>query len=213
MECKLVIFDFDGTLANSFPWVLNILDELAAKYKVKNYDRSSLPIMRNYPPRKIMKMHRVSIWKLPGMLKFTRGKMRKTAHSIERFDGVDRLLTSLTAKNIKLAIVTTNTREVVEQVLGKELFNLIHYFEGGISLFGKSKALKKVLRNSGIRNSDTLAIGDEIRDLDAALKVRIPFGAVSWGFSTLEAFMGRSPQYTFTHLDQINDLIELQPAL
>jgi phosphoglycolate phosphatase len=213
MECKLVIFDFDGTLANSFPWVLNILDELAAKYKVKNYDRSSLPIMRNYPPRKIMKMHRVSIWKLPGMLKFTRGKMRKTAHSIERFDGVDRLLTSLTAKNIKLAIVTTNTREVVEQVLGKELFNLIHFFEGGISLFGKPKALKKVLRNSGIRNSDTLAIGDEIRDLDAALKVRIPFGAVSWGFSTLDAFLERSPQYTFTHLDQINDLIELQPAL
>ena len=30
---KLLIFDFDGTLANSFPWVVAILDELAEKFQ------------------------------------------------------------------------------------------------------------------------------------------------------------------------------------
>lgn len=35
MNCKLVIFDFDGTLANTLPLVLAMLDELAEKFKTR----------------------------------------------------------------------------------------------------------------------------------------------------------------------------------
>ena len=211
MQCKLIIFDFDGTLANSFPVVLNMLDELAQKFNTKKLDHADIPRLRNYTPQKIMKIHNVRLWKVPAILKFTRTRMRSDAHRIHKFDGIDEVLRELHERNIKLGIVTTNTRGIVEQVLGPEIFKLISYFLGEVSLFGKPKALKKMLTLSGVENSETLAIGDEIRDLDAATKVNIPFGAVLWGFASPEAMGARNPNFTFSQPGQILELIENQP--
>ncbi len=208
MHCKLIIFDFDGTLANSFPIVLNMLDELAQKFNTKRLNHADIPHLRNYTPRKIMKMHNVRLWKVPAILKFTRMRMRSDAHRIHKFEGIDEVIRELYERNIKLGIITTNTRGIVEQVLGPEIFKLITYFLGEVSLFGKPKALKKMLSLSGVEKSETLAIGDEIRDLDAAKKVNIPFGAVLWGFASPEALSARNPSYTFNQPAQILELIE-----
>lgn len=210
MNCRLVIFDFDGTLANSFPMVLNLLDELAEKFNTQKMNREDLPKIRHYSPRKIMKMHKVKIWKVPGIIRYTRILMHRDAHRIAMFEGIDEVIRGLSMRNIKLGIVTTNTRSIVEQVLGPELFKLFDYFVGEVSLFGKPKALKKMLNLSGFRNSETIAIGDEIRDMDAAGKVKIPFGAVLWGFSSPEALSARNPLFTFTHPAQILESIDSQ---
>ncbi len=208
MKYKLLIFDFDGTLANSFPWVLNILDELAEKFKAKPIDHARIHEIKNYPPRKIMKMHNVPIWKLPAILKFTRARMINQCENILRFEGVDDLLQSLYDRNVRMALVTTNTRETVRKVLGDDLYNMFQMFEDRVSIFGKPAALKRIVKKSGLEKHEMLAIGDEIRDIDAAKKVCIPFGAVSWGFSTLEAFESRSPEHTFTEVNQILDLFD-----
>ena len=120
MNCKLVIFDFDGTLANTFPFVLAMLDELAEKFKTRKLKQEDLPQLRQYPPLKIMRMHKVRIWKLPSILKYTRHRMHRDAHRIDKFEGVDEVIRELATRNIKLGIVTTNTRRIVEQVLGQE---------------------------------------------------------------------------------------------
>ena len=208
MTYKLLIFDFDGTLANSFPWVLGILDELAEKFKAIPIDHSKINEIKNYPPRKIMKMHNVPIWKLPAILKFTRSRMVTQGDGILRFDGVDTLLRSLKERDIQMALVTTNTCETVRRVLGEDLYNLFQLFEDKVSIFGKPAALKRIARKSGFNRSEMLAIGDEIRDIDAAKKVSIPFGAVSWGFSTLEAFASRAPEHIFNEMGDILNLFD-----
>ena len=35
MRYNLVIFDFDGTLANSLPWFSRVLNEVADRYRFK----------------------------------------------------------------------------------------------------------------------------------------------------------------------------------
>ena len=143
MTYKLLIFDFDGTLANSFPWVLGILDELAEKFKALPLDHSKLNEIKNYPPRKILKMHNVPIWKLPAILKFTRARMHSNGESIIRFEGVDDLLQDLNDRNIRMALVTTNTCETVRRVLGEDLYNLFQLFEDKVSIFWKTRRIKK----------------------------------------------------------------------
>lgn len=208
MNCRLVIFDFDGTLANSFPMVLNLLDELAEKFNTRKMNREDLPKIRHYSPRKIMKMHKVKIWKVPGILRYTRILMHRDAHRIDMFEGIDEVIRGLSIRNIKIGIVTTNTRAIVEQVLGQDIFKLFSFFIGEVSLFGKPRAFKKMLNLAGCENSETLAIGDEVRDLDAAGRVKIPFGAVLWGFSSPEALSARNPRYTFTQPSQILESID-----
>jgi phosphoglycolate phosphatase len=208
---KLLIFDFDGTLANSFPWVVAILDELAEKFNAIPVDHSKLDELKSYGPRKIMKMHNVSIWKLPAILKFTRSRMKTNGDSIHCFEGVADMLRELKQNDIRMALVTTNTCETVRRVLGDDLYNLFHLFEDKVSLFGKPAALRRIIRKSGLDRSEMLAIGDEIRDVEAAKKVNIPFGAVSWGFSNMEAMASHSPEHTFTEMSQIVDLVVPPP--
>jgi phosphoglycolate phosphatase len=50
-----------------------------------------------------------------------------------------------------------------------------------------------------------LAIGDELRDLEAATRAGIPFGAVGWGFTHIEALKAQAPAEAFAHMD---DLVE-----
>ncbi len=203
MAYKLLIFDFDGTLANSFPWVVAILDELAEKFNALPVDHSRLDELKSYPPRKIMKMHNVSIWKLPAILRFTRSRMKTNGESIQCFEGVAKMLQELKDNDVRMALVTTNTCETVRRVLGDDLYSFFHLFEDKVSIFGKPAALKRIIRKSGLDRSEMLAIGDEIRDVEAAKKVNIPFGAVTWGFSSLEALASRSPEHTFTEMSQI----------
>lgn len=211
MAYKLLIFDFDGTLANSYPWVVAILDELAEKFNAIPVDHSKLDELKNYPPRKIMKMHNVSIWKLPAILKFTRSRMKTNGDSIKCFEGVGKMLQELKDNDIRLALVTTNTCETVRRVLGDDLYSFFHLFEDKVSLFGKPAALKRIIRKSGLDRSEMLAIGDEIRDVEAAKKVNIPFGAVSWGFSTMDAMASHEPEHIFTEMSQIVDLVLSPP--
>ena len=208
MGYRLVIFDFDGTLANSFPWVLAILDELAEKFKTKQFDPTRLEEIKGYSPKKILKMHNIPVWKLPAILRFTRKRMRTNGGNIIPFDGVSQLLQELSQRDVCLALVTTNTCETVRRVLGDELYQLFQYFEDQVSMFGKPAALKRIIKKSGFEKSEMLAIGDEIRDIVAANKVEIPFGAVSWGFSSIEALQQHSPSHTFTEMHQILEAVE-----
>ena len=70
------------------------------------------------------------------------------------------------------------------------------------------KEKESIIKKSGFEKSEMLAIGDEIRDIVAANKVEIPFGAVSWGFSSIEALQQHSPSHTFTEMHQILEAVE-----
>jgi phosphoglycolate phosphatase len=52
-----------------------------------------------------------------------------------------------------------------------------------------------------------LCIGDEIRDLEAAAKAGIPFGAVAWGFTQIEALQAHAPAEVFMRMDEIAERI------
>jgi len=42
MGYRLAIFDFDGTLANSFPWFCTVLNEVAAKHGFRRVNESEV---------------------------------------------------------------------------------------------------------------------------------------------------------------------------
>lgn len=209
MTYKLVIFDFDGTLANSFPWVMSILDDLADKFKYERVDRDQLDVLRGYGARKLIKHYRVSVWKMLRIGKHVRKLMSNDIHEIALFEGVDRLIQRLAEKGLILALVTSNSYPNVSRVLGPQNAACFQYFECRIPLFGKPSRLKKILKKSGIPPAETIYIGDETRDHDAAHKVGISFGAVSWGYTHLEALQAHAhaPDIVFTSVDEIAEIL------
>ncbi len=70
---------------------------------------------------------------------------------------------------------------------------LISCFACGASLFGKAAKYKAVLKRTGTAARDAISIGDEVRDGEAARQAGIDFGAVSWGYASVEALRQAGP--------------------
>lgn len=207
MRYKLVIFDFDGTLANTYPWVLTILDTIADLHQVKRIDQKEIEALRTMEIKKMLKQIGVPLWKLPIIGSQVRSWMTEEIHKIPLFEGIDVVLKHLSKEGIQLAVVSSNSLENVRAVLGPENDSLINYYQCSVSLFGKQSKFRQILKKSGIANHETICIGDEIRDIEAAKKANIPSGAVSWGYTKPETLQAHSPAMLFSNVLEIVEKI------
>ena len=71
------------------------------------------------------------------------------------------------------------------------------------SLFGKRTKFRTILKRTGIPPAQTIAIGDETRDAEAARAVGAAFGAVSWGYASVDALRTHAPDAFFFSMDDI----------
>lgn len=197
MKYRLLIFDFDGTLSDSFPWFTGALNSIADEYRFRKVEAHEVETLRGCGPREVMKRLGIPLWKTPFIARRLRKLMNHDLHQISLFEGASDLLRQLVSQGATLALVTSNSRQNVLRLLGPEVFALIAHYEFGTSTFGKSARISKVLRRSGVPPSQTLCIGDEIRDLEAARSAGTAFGAVSWGYGRIETLKASSPDEVF----------------
>jgi phosphoglycolate phosphatase len=200
---KLIIFDFDGTLADSFSWHLRVINDIAVKYRFRRIEENEVETLRSYDARQAIAYVGLRMWKLPLIQRHMRKRMKCEIDQITLFPGIDRLLQALNAKGVALAIVTSNSFANVHRVLGPKNAALIQHYACGASIFGKRAKLRKVLRTCGIRPDEVLFISDEIRDLHESRAEKIPFGAVAWGFNSIELLKRNSPDELFASIDEI----------
>jgi phosphoglycolate phosphatase len=203
MRYKLVIIDFDGTLADTLPWVLTIIDDIADKYRIPRLDRGELEQVRRLDAKTLLRRYKIPAWKIPIIARHLHRRMAQNLHRIALFPGVGDMLCELDEAGVALAVVSSNSREIIRPLLGPENVARIRYFECGASVFGKHAKFKKVLKRAGLRPGEALAVGDELRDLDAARRTHIPFGAVTWGYTHPEALLARGPREVFHSPEEI----------
>jgi len=197
LRLKLVIFDFDGTLADSLGWLIGISDRLAYDYGFDPIDKTQISTLRRLDAATLLRLHHVPLWKVPFIATRFRKLMAEQIRMIELFPGVDDLLGGLAQAGTKLAVVTSNSCANVRRVLGTRNSGLLAACEGGVSVFGKRRKLRKVLRQTGILPAEAIFIGDEIRDIEAARHAGIACGAVAWGFTDVETLKAHSPDMVF----------------
>ena len=207
MKYKLIIFDFDGTLADSFEWFINVMDKAAEKYHFKKVEKNNIKTLRNSDAEEMIRYHRISYWKLPFIGKYLRKLMAEEISRISLFEGVDKVLKELSDQGFILALVTSNLHYNVYKILGPANSTLIKYYEYGVPIFGKASRIKRVPKKGGVKNTETILIGDEIRDIEAARKAKIKFGAVSWGYTNLEALKAHFPDEIFNNVEEIIEKI------
>lgn len=203
MKYKLAIFDFDGTLADSFPFFLTTVNELADIHKFKRIGSAELDTLRRCSAREMLAHVGLPLWKTPLVGRNFKQIMAGKIDQIPLFAGVESMLRSLNENGVTLSIATSNAYENVRHVLTPEITDLMAHPQCGTSLFGKSARLRNILRHTGVRPDEAIFIGDEIRDMEAALSEGIHFGAVTWGYTHADALVARSPAEVFASVDEI----------
>ncbi len=213
MAYKLVIFDFDGTLADSAEWTLGILNQVAERYGFRQVSEVETAMLRGWDNRAIIRYLGVPAWKLPLIANHMRKLAARDAGQIRLFPGVDALLARLSGAGVRLAIVSSNSEGNVRRILGPANSALIAHYACGASIFGKAAKFRQVLAQSGIPASEAICIGDEIRDHEAAQAAGIAFGAVCWGYTRAEALAALRPQMLLECLEELPEkLLPAPPA-
>jgi phosphoglycolate phosphatase len=200
---KLVIFDFDGTLADSGDWLMGLMNEVADRYGFRRLSDAEIAMLRGQDNRAIIRYLGVPAWKLPLIARHMRRRAVQDASGIRLFDGAEAMLRALAERGVTLALVTSNAEQAVHRVLGPDCAALIGSYECGASIFGKAAKFRRVLRRTGLPKEAVIGIGDESRDIEAARKAGIACGAVAWGYATPELLARQRPDLLFHRMEEI----------
>jgi phosphoglycolate phosphatase len=204
---RLVIFDFDGTLADSGDWFLSIADHLSDRFKFRRVAAHEVEMLRGRTSSEVIRHLGIPRWKLPAIGRYVHGLLAQQTDRIALFDGVVPVLERLAENGVRIALVTSNAEQNARAILGPANAALIEWFECGASLFGKAPRYRRVLRKSKIAASEAISIGDETRDVVAAKKVGIASGAVLWGYANRAALEQLAPDVLFERPDKVLDLV------
>ncbi|WP_157267877.1 HAD hydrolase-like protein [Azohydromonas aeria] len=203
---RLVLFDFDGTLADSFPFFVAVLDELARLHGFSPVRPEQIPLMRRQDARANMRLVGMPAWKLPFVTASFIRLMRERGGTVPLFTGIPETLAGLRAQGLTLALLTSNSVDNAVRTLGPGNARHFDYLEGRSALLGKQGRIRKVLSRSGIPAAQAIYVGDQLSDLRAAHAVGVAFGAVAWGYAELASLREAGADEVFHEVSQLRRL-------
>jgi phosphoglycolate phosphatase len=203
------IFDFDGTIADSFTFVTSFLLTNLDKWKAtKNINNYSLAHLKTLSATEILIYFGISIRMLPLILFKVRREMNKNIDSILPIDDIFQVLHTLHKRGHRLLILTSNSIENVSDFLFQhQSQDVIEKIYSDKSFFSKDKKLKKILIKHKLNPEHTIYIGDETRDIIAAKSNNLKSVAVTWGFQSTKALKKENPTVI---LDKTSDLLSIK---
>ncbi|MBP0020737.1 MAG: HAD hydrolase-like protein [Cyanobacteria bacterium SBLK] len=194
MTIKLVIFDFDGTIADTHRTFVEILNQLSEEFDYEPVTDEEVTQMRGLSSREIIRRSKISIFKIPFLLRRAREELNQEIANILPIEGIEISLNSLKEKQIKLGILTSNIEENVTAFLKVHHWeNIFEFVYSGNTIFGKDRILRKLLNQYKLDPHVVAYVGDETRDIDAAKKSGVKAVGVTWGFNSQEILTQHHP--------------------
>src|SRR5581483_2940128 len=202
-----VVFDFDGTLADTMSVVIKIANKFADHYGYHKIPMSDLPKLREKKPSEVLRHLGISIFKLPIIARKIRFEMNKEIVRLKTPVDLRMTLLKLKENGCVLGILTTNSRENVTEFLKNNDLELFDFIYSGRAVFGKSRLLKKLMKDKTIPHDDPIYVGDEIRDVEAAKKAGIRVIGVSWGYNSKNALLKAKPDHVIENPEEIESIV------
>lgn len=191
-----ILFDFDGTIANTIEAGVTISNELSDIYGYKRINnQEELEYYRGLSTRVALLEIGMPLLKLPLIATAFRKRMSGIIMDIKPFESIVPTIERLSRK-YDLAIITSNSEVNLNAFLNKN--NLDSFFQHqftGINLFGKSHTIKKFVKKHKLDCHEVLMIGDETRDIHASKKCGLRIASVCWGFHHEHLLESCQPDY------------------
>lgn len=189
---RALIFDFDGTIADSLPAVIQVFETLTKR--PQRFTVPEIESMRHLSLVELALELKVPRWKVPLLL--FRGRRLIHAHmkNVRLHRGIVVAIQQLHERGEHLYILSSNSTENVQEYIGGH--NLTEYFVGvygGASLLGKAPRLNKLIQQEQINVAQSWYIGDETRDIIAAHAVGLRAMSVTWGYNSRQALGALQP--------------------
>ena len=171
---KLVIFDLDGTLLDSFDSIIKSF-EMATKAFGVDIDLNVVKDNIGIPSKEILRRAlrvKVSEQSIKEILTLRRKLHDKLVMNAKLFDDVLPTLTELKRRGLKLALVSSNVKYRLKAILEKN--KLTHLFDSVVSYEDVKRPkphpdmVLKALEEVGVKAEEAILVGDSINDVMSA---------------------------------------------
>jgi phosphoglycolate phosphatase-like HAD superfamily hydrolase len=191
LAVKAVLFDFDGTLANSLELGYEVMDILCQKH---GYNILPQDAYRTLGTRQVIREMGIPIWRLPRLMREGRRLMAERICEISPVEGIKEALSELDSLGLLLGVVTSNSGDNVKSWL--TYHKLDNYFDvilGGGGLLRKERCIRRVMNKLNLKPNELLYVGDESRDIIACQHLGIQGVAVTWGLDLEQKLLNDNP--------------------
>lgn len=192
MGKRAVIFDFDGTLADSFEYVLGFLQSEAKN--TQNFSPIEKKELREMSMKRLALHLGIPLWRLLPVYFKGRRVMRAHMKDVRAFPGIAEMLRGLHKEGYMLFVVSANSGKNIRHFL--KHYELESYFtgvRGGSGLGGKASLLRQLVVRHRLPKAQTWYVGDETGDMVAAAAAGLKSIAVGWGFANPEKIRALGP--------------------
>jgi phosphoglycolate phosphatase len=190
-----IIFDFDGTIANTMEHVKDIFNEIAAEFNFKKIEKGEWEKSRGIKIKDISKKMGVSLFRLPKILKRAGEIVSKKIKKFRPIDGIKEVLAELNKDGYILGILTSAEERNVKDFLKNNGLDFFDFIYSSRDIFGKAGKMKKLLKKENLKPEKVIYVGDETRDIEAAKKTGVKSIAVAWGFNSKDLLLRENPDF------------------
>jgi phosphoglycolate phosphatase-like HAD superfamily hydrolase len=203
---KAVIFDFDGTIADSFEYVVAFLQTEARDQTIFSSEQKAG--LRKMSMKRLALRLGVPVWRLP--LLYFRGRrvMREHMEDVRPFPGMEAVIKKLHADGYRLFIVSSNSTKNIRHFLRRhELAGYFTAVRGGAGVAGKSSLIQQLRLRHRLHKGATWYVGDETADVVAAARAGIRCLAVGWGFADPDKLRQLGPEAFAQRVEDVPNIL------
>lgn len=208
MAIKAILFDFDGTIADTQDAFLEIVNELADEFGYSPVDHVQLERLKNLSSLDVIKESAIPTLKIPFIIKRVKKELGKKISHLEPYQSINHALLTLKARGYLIGIVTSNLKENVLAFLEKnDLDKIFDFIHSGTTLFGKNKIINRVIKDNKLKAEEVIYVGDETRDINAAKQSKIKMISVGWGFNSPQILSQHQPDFLVHHPSELLEVV------
>ncbi len=208
MKTPFLLFDFDGTIADSIHLGLKIANNMAPDFGLEPISEEKFAQVRSMSIPKALKLLKIPFYKVPKAVTRALSEYRHLIHELEPVAGIPEMLRELRDLQCPMALLTSNTQENVRHFLTQHELDYFDWIEGTSGMLKKHSSIRKQMKKHSLRKENVLYVGDEIRDVTAAKKSGIRVISVSWGFHTTDLLSSHDPDYLVEKPQEIVQVVK-----
>jgi len=214
MKVKLILFDFDGTIANTTPYNYKKVSEFLKKErKLRITDKEIIENIANNTYFDLLKKWQISFWQIPYILKkYSEGQKELINHieSLRLYPNIKKIVLELKNKGFKIGVLSSNIKENIYKFLKFNNLEVFDYIDCGTHILGKAQALKNFIQKNKFCKDELIYVGDEVRDIKACKKTGIKIVVVDWGLNSKKLLEKFAPDYIISKPGELLKILKLK---
>ena len=210
MHKPTILFDFDGTLAETMMLIHTDFNRLSGTYGYDHFPEDKIEEYRHLSIHEFIEQVGIPKWKVPFIAIHARFLMHQDIHEVHPPAGLAEVLTRIhESGRYHMDILTSNRQKNVHKFLAEHAIDWFDEVHSTRSVLSKRRRVKKYIRQKKIDPQDLYYVGDTSVDVESARLAGAKAVAVSWGLNTAQVLERAGPDHL---VDEPRQLLDIFPC-